>query len=307
MILISGFYYEVILLSLVLVLLLLLHTLYFRPPVGSVYLRTGFGRQRILQQQGGFVLPFLHSLTILDTQTHSLVLVFEKETSLRTQDLLRVDLTIVASVRLLLNPDDVKRVNTALVQGNWQTIEYWWATVGKGQVATLIAGCALEHLHQQRQTVLDTLKHTLSGALINYGVELVALSFPVFAETLEQFYDSNNWMDVKGLALLERQRLAYRKQRHLQQCENELAHRRSNFETAMQKMEWERKELLARLQHIRFKAEADARAEQELEEIQIAKELALEMMQRDVALTRLQTEQELHTARVSVATHFGHD
>ena len=300
MIIISEFYYEVILLSLVSVLLLLLHTLYFRPPVGSVYLRTGFGRQRILQQQGGFVLPFLHSLTVLDTQTHSLTLVFEKETSLRTQDLLRVDLTVVASVRLRMNSDDVWCTNTALVQGNWQTIEHWWETVGKGQVATLIAGCALEHLHQQRQAVLDTLRETLSGALLNDGVELVALSFPVFAETHEQFYDTNNWMDAKGLALLERQRLVYRKQRHLQQCENELTHRRSAFQAAMQQMEWERKEFLARLQHIRFKAEADAKAEQALEEIQLAKELALEMMQRDVALTRLQTEQELQTVRASV-------
>ena len=73
--------------------------------------------------------------------------------------------------------------------------------------------------------------------------------------------------------------------------------RRTDFESALQCMEWERGEFVARLQHVRFKAEADAKAEQELEEIYVAKVLASEMIQRDVTLTRLQTQQELAAAR----------
>ncbi|MGB5597570.1 MAG: band 7 protein, partial [Thiothrix litoralis] len=60
---ISSFYYEFLLLGLVSTLLLLLYVLYVRVPVDAAYLRTGLGKPKVLLGRGGFVLPFLHTLT----------------------------------------------------------------------------------------------------------------------------------------------------------------------------------------------------------------------------------------------------
>lgn len=294
---ISQFYYEGLFVATAGVLMLLVYVLYFRPSVGAAYLRTGLGKPVLLLQQGAFVIPGLHHLTPLDLQTRSLELILSGEDSLRTKDLLRVDMSLIASVRIEATPEQLLKAGSLLQKDGWQNLILWWETECKGVVATLVAATTLEHLHQQRQSMLERLTPILESRLQIDGLQLIALTIPMLAETESRYYDTANWMDAKGLALLEQLRCDYRKQYHLQRRETELMVRRTDFESALQCMEWERGEFVARLQHVRFKAEADAKAEQELEEIYVAKVLASEMIQRDVTLTRLQTQQELAAAR----------
>lgn len=296
--LLLDFYYEILSLGLVLVVLLLLHLLYFRPPVGAVYVRTGWGGEAILERTGAFVIPLLHRLTPLDRQTRSLALVLEKTDALRTYDFLKVDMTLVASVRIALDAQSLRQSHFGLWQGHWQDVVLWWETGFRSDLAAKLATLSLEQVHQCREHLLEQLTPVVAAGFARFGVELVSLSLSRFEETAAEYYDTTNWMDAKGLALRERLRLNSNKQRYLQRLENELALRRSDFEASLQQMMWERDEFVARLQHIRFKAEADAKAEQALEEIQMAKDLALEMIQRDATLIRLQTEQEIHAARV---------
>lgn len=293
-----DFYYEILFLGLALVVLLLLHLLYFRPPVGTAYVRTGWGGETVLEHTGAFVIPLLHRLTQLDRQTRSLALVLEKADALRTYDFLKVDMTLVASVRIALDAQALRQARSGLWQGHWQDVALWWETGFRGDLAAKIATLSLEQAHQYREHLLEQLTPAVAAGFARFGVELVSLSLPRFEETEAEHYDTANWMDAKGLALRERLRLDFNKQRYLQRRESELAFRRSDFEASLQQMAWERDEFVARLRHIRFKAEADAKAEQELEEIQMAKDLALEMIQRDATLIRLQTEQEIHAARL---------
>ncbi|QTR49012.1 SPFH domain-containing protein [Candidatus Thiothrix anitrata] len=294
---ISQFYYEGLVVATAGVLMLLLYWLYFRPSAGSAYLRTGWGQPLVLLQKGAFVIPGLHRLTPLDLQTRSLELVLSGENSLRTKDLLRVDMSLIASVRIEATPEQLLKAGGVLQKAEWQDLSVWWEMECKGAAATLVARMTLENLHQQRQEILKCLTSILAARLQSCGLQLVALTMPVLAETDSRYYETASWMDAKGLALLESRRWDYRKQSHLQQRQSELMLRRTNFESALQCMEWERGEFLARLQHLHFKAEADAKAEQALEEIHVARALASEMIQRDVVLTRLQTQQELVAAQ----------
>lgn len=300
MIIISELYYEWLFPSIALVLMMLLHLLYVRPVLGTVYLRTGWGKPRILLKTGAFVLPGLHRLTLLDLQTHSLMLALEKDASLRTKDLFRVDTVLIASVRIAVSEVTSENLSNHYQQPNWQEVQTWWSTLCRGSLATLISSIPLEALHQQRQEIMQQLTLDTQTMLRKHSLELVSLSLAKLEETDIQYYDTKNALDMKGLTLLENMRVGYSKQRYLNKKEAELSLARSNFETTMQHMAWERDEFVARLQHIRFKAEADAKAEQELEEIQMAKDLALEMMQRDVTLMRFQNEQELKMARVAL-------
>lgn len=268
-------------------------------PSGMAYVRSGRGGQRVLLHGGAFVIPGLHYLSKFRLQTYSVELKAEQADSLRTQDLLRVDLDLVVSIRLAAQPQALLAATRAFGQKGVQVsyVQNWLDTDFRTVVETLVAGHDMEGLHQQRKAFLKTVGEALGISLANYGLELVSISLMKLQQTDACHYDQANYLDVKGLALLDKASLEYSKYSRTQQREAALVAKRQDFDAAIQHMDWERKEFVARLEHIRFKAEEDARAEQALEEIQIAKELALEMVQRDVALTRIQTEHELAAAR----------
>ncbi|MDD5392606.1 MAG: SPFH domain-containing protein [Thiothrix sp.] len=295
----GNFIYPGLLLGLLTGVVGLLYLMYIRVPTGMAYVRSGWGGQKVLLKQGAFVIPGIQHITAFSLQTYSVELAAMGTAALRTQDLLRVDITLVASIRLAAQEGAILTAARTFGQAGLQYahVQQWRDTDFKALVETLVAGRELETLHQQRSAFTDHIARDISTSLAKYGLELVSLSLVQLQQTAPDFYDPKNCLDVKGLALLEQTRLSYSKQRRVQQREDVLSSKRHDFDVAIQRMEWERKEFVARLQHIRFKAEADAKAEQELEEIQIAKELALEMVQRDVALTRIQTQQELAAAR----------
>jgi uncharacterized membrane protein YqiK len=155
-------------------------------------------------------------------------------------------------------------------------------------------------VHQQRHDFTETVNRRLNLQLRKYGLEVVSTALMKVEQTPKSYYDPQQVLDAQGLMLLEKAQFAYAKQRQVQRWDAELSARRHDFHSAVQRMVWERDEFSARLQHIRFKAEADAKAEQELEEIQLAKDMALEMVQRDVQLMRIQTEQELAAAQTVI-------
>lgn len=294
----SGFSF-ISLVALIILLLIVWVRWRMSVPAGVAYVRSGMGGQRAFLQGSVIVIPGLHQLTKFLMQTHSVELKAEQSSSLRTQDLLRVDLDLVVSIRLKPMPQALLVAARMFGQEGMQVshVQNWLDTDFKTLVESILASRKLEELHQQRAAFIREVGEALSSSLENYGLELVSISLMKLQQTDARYYDQDNYLDVKGLALLNNAIREYSKQSRAQQREATLSAKRQDFDAAIQHMDWERKEFVARLEHIRFKAEADAKAEQELEEIQIAKELALEMVQRDVTLTRIQTERELDAAR----------
>lgn len=293
--LINNFYYEFLLLGLVSAFLLLLYVLYVRVPVDAAYLRTGLGKPKVLLGSGGFVIPFLHTLTPVNLQTYSLELDLQGENSLITKDLLRVDVLMVVSIRVAAQPNSIQIAARVLGEVNLQrgTITSLLEAEGTALLRSTAALMPFNTVHQQRHDFTETVNRRLNLQLQKYGLEVVSTALMKVAQTPKDYYDPRQVLDIQGLMLLEKAQFTYAKQRQIQRWNAESSARRHDFETAVQRMVWERDEFIARLQHIRFKAEADAKAEQELDEINLAKELAFEMAQRDVQLIRLQTEQEL--------------
>ena len=299
---ISNFYYEFLLLGLVSTLLLLLYVLYVRVPVDAAYLRTGLGKPKVLLGRGGFVLPFLHTLTPVNLQTYSLELCLQGANSLISKDLLRVDVLMVFSVRVAAQVNSVQLAARVLGEINLQrdTIKSLLEAEGTAVLRGTAAMMSFNTVHQQRHDFTETVNRRLNLQLRKYGLEVVSTALMKVEQTPKSYYDPQQVLDAQGLMLLEKAQFAYAKQRQVQRWDAELSARRHDFHSAVQRMVWERDEFSARLQHIRFKAEADAKAEQELEEIQLAKDMALEMVQRDVQLMRIQTEQELAAAQTVI-------
>lgn len=301
-VMISNFYYEFLLLGLVSTLLLLLYVLYVRVPVDAAYLRTGLGKPKVLLGRGGFVFPFLHTLTPVNLQTYSLELCLQGANSLISKDLLRVDVLMVFSVRVAAQVNSVQLAARVLGEINLQrdTIKSLLEAEGTAVLRGTAAMMSFNTVHQQRHDFTETVNRRLNLQLRKYGLEVVSTALMKVEQTPKSYYDPQQVLDAQGLMLLEKAQFAYAKQRQVQRWDAELSARRHDFHSAVQRMVWERDEFSARLQHIRFKAEADAKAEQELEEIQLAKDMALEMVQRDVQLMRIQTEQELAAAQTVI-------
>ncbi len=295
----ATFYYESLLIGLVIVLLTLVYLLYYRVPADQACLRVGLGKPKVLMQKGSFVIPFLHTLTPVSLHTFSLELVLQGQKSLFTKDPIRVDVHLVCSVRVAARPDCVlTAVHTwGGSDQQWEMLKPLLLSEATSVLSMIITLMPLENLHLYRTDVLETIQRRLNLQWQKYGLELVSASLVNLTQTDKSYYDPTQVMDNKALLLLEKRQIDLEKQRQVQHWEAKAAFRRREFEAAVQHMMWERDEFTARLHHIRFKAEADAKAEQEIEEIQLAKALALEMVQRDVQLMRIQTEQELAAAQ----------
>lgn len=296
MTIISDFFYEILSVGLTSTLLLLLYVLYVRIPVDTAYLRTGLGKSKVLLGGGGFVIPFLHTLTSVNLQTYSLELDLHGGNSLISKDLLRVDVLLVFSIRVAARSDSIQTAARVLGEEvNLQrgTLQALLEAEGTSVLRGAAALMTLNSLHQQRHDFTETVNRRLHLQLQKYGVEVVSTALVKVEQTAKVHYDPKQVLDAQGLLLLEKAQFEYDKQRQVQRWAAELSARRHDFHSALQRMAWERDEFTARLQHIRFKAEANAKAEQELDEIHLAKELAFEIAQRDVQLIRLQTEQEL--------------
>jgi uncharacterized membrane protein YqiK len=270
--------------------------------VDAAYLRTGLGKPKVLLGRGGFVLPFLHTLTPVNLQTYSLELCLQGANSLISKDLLRVDVLMVFSVRVAAQVNSIQLAARVLGEINLQrdTIKSLLEAEGTAVLRGTAAMMSFNTVHQQRHDFTETVNRRLNLQLRKYGLEVVSTALMKVEQTPKSYYDPQQVLDAQGLMLLEKAQFAYAKQRQVQRWDAELSARRHDFHSAVQRMVWERDEFSARLQHIRFKAEADAKAEQELEEIQLAKDMVLEMVQRDVQLMRIQTEQELAAAQTVI-------
>lgn len=285
------------------VIVALLRLLYIQPQTGMAYVRTGPGKQKVLLCHGAFVLPALQDVAEISLQTQSLEVALQRSHSLMTKDFLRVDLLLVFSLRVAAREDAVLRVVSVLggADLNNGRLRAQLKLEAIAVVRHLVASMTLEILHQQRATLASMIGHSLGEQLQRYGLELVSTVLVQLEQTDKAYYNPAHLLDAKGLALLEKTQYETGNQSHCLQRSTELMCRQRDFQTAMQRMEWERQEFVARLQHIRFKAEADAKAEQELEEIEVAKDMALEMLRRDMEMIRLTNQQELLSVRGGIS------
>lgn len=258
MITISNYSYEILFLGLVSVLLLLAYTLYFRPPAGVAYLRTGLGAPKVLLEKGGLVIPLVHSLTPVRLQTYSQELALQDSRSLLTKECLRVDMRLLFNVRVSARHEGILTFVRMTGGGELQaeTLASLLAAEASSVLQTTVAILTLESLHQHRHDFIETVNRRLGLQLQKFGLEMVSTALISLRQTDKVWYDPAQVMDAKGLLLLEKTQLEQGKQRHMQQLAADAAFRRRDLEAALERMACEREALSARLQQFRFKAEA---------------------------------------------------
>lgn len=255
MIIVNHFYYEILSVGFASTVLLLLYVLYLRVPVDTAYLRTGLGKPKVLLGSGGFVIPFLHTLTPVNLQTYSFELVLQGENSLVSKDLLRVDVQLVFGVRVAARQDSIQIAARVLGEGvDLQRGKLQMLLEAEGTSVLRGTAVLMSHnsLHQQRHDFTETVNRRLNLQLQKYGLEVVSTALVQLEQTAKSHYDPKQVLDAQGLLRLEKAQFEYEKQRQIQRWAAELATRRHEFDSALQRMAWERDEFSARLQHIRY-------------------------------------------------------
>ena len=206
MTLINQYYYEILSLGFVSSLIAVCYLLYFRVSAGNAYVRTGWGKPKVVVDKGAFVLPFLHTVTPIDLQTYTVDLVLGGKQSLMTQDYVRMDVNLALTVRIASQPDSILIAMRAL--GGAALRESKLRAVLEAESTAVMRATAatmnLEALHHRRYEFSDAVTKRLGLQLQQYGLDLVSVSLVDLEQTDKVFYDTAHVLDAKGLAALDR-------------------------------------------------------------------------------------------------------
>lgn len=206
MAILNAYYYEIISLSLVSVVVLLLYCLYWRIEAGQAYVRTGWGKPKVLLERGAFVIPLLHTLTPINLRTYHVEVELFGKQALVTNDPLRMDVVFAFNVRITPELPQILLASRALSAGNLSEgrLRIILEAEATAVLRNIGASMSVEAIHQRRYEFTDWVSKRLVPPLQQYGLELVSLNLVSLEQTDKGYYDPQQLLDAKGLALLER-------------------------------------------------------------------------------------------------------
>ncbi len=276
----------VVLVLLVVTLGVLVRLCYWRVPLNTAYIRSGAGKPQVLFK-GGLVIPGLHQLSGLHLANFSVDVIATRERSLLTSDPLRVDVEMRLLVRIKPSAEAVMTAKT-LFDGEVDAIRTVLEERGYRTLSAAVAEFSLQQLLSNPRYFELQLNERLPTLLSDLGIEIMLCSLTTLKPTSQLHYCRSHSVDAKALAVLEAMRMDNMQQVHHKFMETQLQMKQLDFKAAMQQLQWEEAFTAAKLEHERHKAEIEARLTQEIREIEVSKQVALEMIEHDAQQVRIQ-------------------
>ncbi|MGB0848423.1 MAG: SPFH domain-containing protein [Thiolinea sp.] len=272
---------------LLVVLGLLARVLYWRVPANTGYIRDGAGRKRVLLEGGGLVIPGVHKLSGMRLDNFSLTISARRQKSVLTIDPLRVDVEVRLLARIKPTAESVL-IAQEVFDGEVDKIQQVLEERCYSVIRSVVSGFTLKSLLCNATDFELQINEALSRDLAELGIEVMLCSIVGLDQTNQLDYQRSKSMDAKALTVLESLHSENVGRLHAKLRETELQIKALDYEAAMKQLEWEEKFVAARLEHQKHKAEIEARLAREIKEIEVSKQIAIEMIEHDVQATRLQ-------------------
>ncbi|HFD32369.1 MAG TPA: band 7 protein [Gammaproteobacteria bacterium] len=168
-------------------------------------IRTGFGGEKIIMDNGGFIFPVLHDALIINMNVIKLVIKREKHEAYITKNKLRVDLIAEFSLRVTPEPRAISLAGQTLGEKTVKTEELQ---------EQLEASCAealreatakmdIQGLHDDNDQVNAIVEEALGVDIRRFGLQLEAVALAKVQQTDLEFFDRNNALDVEGITFVE--------------------------------------------------------------------------------------------------------
>jgi uncharacterized membrane protein YqiK len=282
----------------------LLRWLYRRSTKEIVFVRTGFGGEKVVISGGAFVIPVLHEITPVGMNVMRIEVGRQESQALITRDRIRIDVNSEFFVKVGSNREAVSNAAQTLGRRTLEPDGLRDLLEGRFASAMRIAAAqmTLEELHEQRQAYAEKVKQAASDGLAVNGLELESVAVVDLDQTSLEFFDSSNAFDAEGLTQLTELIEARRRMRNEIEQRTQIEIRAQNLDAQRKALEIERESEYARLEQ-----EHDVEVRRTAQRVELAKDRAARdreaeqaqiVAREEVEKTRLAQERALAEARI---------
>ncbi|MFK7755077.1 MAG: flotillin family protein [Sedimentitalea sp.] len=285
-------------------------------------LRTGVGGRRVVIDGGVLAIPYFHEISRVNMATLRLDVNRRGESSLITQDRLRVD--VGAEFYVSVTPDEaaITRAAQTLGKRTFQRDELRDLIDGMmvDALRSVAARMTMDELHENRAQFVREVREGLKDTLSRYGLQLDSVSLTALDQTPFAALDENNAFNAVGMRKLAEVIAKSKKERAEIDADSEVSVRRAGMEAARKRLEIdleERRAEIAQQQEIetlaaaqiaevaKQKAESERAAmtakidmEQSIQTAEVAREQALSIAEQDRLIAIAAKSQEESRAQV---------
>lgn len=212
-------------------------------------LRTGMGGRRVALDSGVLAIPYFHQISRINMQTLRLDVQCTSESSLITQDKLRVDVGAEFNISVMPDSDSIIRASQTLGKRTFQQEELR-ALIGGMLIDALrsvAARMGMDELHENRVKFVSDVRELLNEPLHRYGLQLNSVSLTALDQTSFSALDENNAFNAVGMRKLAEVVAKSKKERAEIDANSEVSVRKAAMEASRQRLEIELEERRAEI------------------------------------------------------------
>ncbi|MCO4825713.1 MAG: flotillin [Amylibacter sp.] len=265
-------------------------------------LRTGVGGQRVVVDGGVLAIPYFHEISRVNMQTLRLDVERQGESSLITQDRLRVDVGAQFYVSVVPDDESIVRAAQTLGKRTFQRDELRNLIDGMmiDALRSVAARMTMDELHENRAQFVSEVRSGLKETLSRYGLQLDSVSLTALDQTPFSSLDENNAFNAVGMRKLAEVIAKSKKERAEIDADSEVSVRRASMEASRQRLEIdleERRAEIAQQQEIETLAAAQIAeiAKRKADSERTSTEAKIEM-ERSIQAAEVEREQALTIA-----------
>src|SRR5271166_2297060 len=181
-----------------------LRWLYRRSTKEVAFVRTGFRGEKVVVNDGAFVIPVLHEITQVNMNVMRIEVRREHQMAPITKNRIRVDLVGEFFVRVGASSALVSAAAQTLGRRTLQTDGLRELLEGKfaSAMRTIAATMTLEEMHERRGEYAARVRELAAESLSLNGLELESVAIVDLDQTSLEYFDPSNAFDAEGLTLL---------------------------------------------------------------------------------------------------------
>ncbi len=265
-------------------------------------LRTGVGGKRVVIDGGLLTVPYFHEISRVNMQTLRLDIDRRGESSLITQDRLRVDIGAEFYVSVSPNEEAITRAAQTLGKRTFNRDELRNLIDGMmvDSLRSVAARMSMDELHENRTEFVSEVSDGLKETLSRYGLQLDSVSLTGLDQTPFSALDENNAFNAVGMRKLAEVIAKSKKERAEIDADSEVSVRRASMEASRKRLEIdleERRAEIAQQQEIETLAAAQIAevAKRKADSERAATEAKIDM-ERSIQAAEVEREQALAIA-----------
>jgi uncharacterized membrane protein YqiK len=270
--------------------------------------RTGLGGQRVVLDSGVLSLPIVHKVSEINMRTVRLEVERTGESSIITQDRLRIDVTAEFHVRVEPTEQGVATAAQALGSKAFRAADLADVLEGKlvDALLSVAAQYTMDSLQDNRGQYVAEVRAALQDRLKQNGLVLEAVSLTRLDQTPFHALDQNNAFNAVGMRRLAEVIAVNKRERAEIENSAEIAVRQSHLDAAKRRLQVEQEEEEAQLaqQHAvetyraramaeTSEAQAAAEGRRELARISRDSSVRAEQIERDRTIRELELQSDL--------------